>query len=362
MFSLSKNQIETRGFRPKKIWIDLDNSPHVLFFNPIIRELKKRGYIVVVTVRDHAQVCDLADMLNLKYTQIGRHYGKNGVMKVLGVFVRSLQMLPYVLYHKPDMAFSHGSRCQFFLSEILKLPYATAFDYEHATSLPFVRPTMGLMPEVIPEHAVKKKIKHIVRYPGIKEDVYVSEFKPDGKIRKQLGVGETEILATVRPPAMDAHYQSPESDVLFKGVMDHLMDQKNLRVVVLPRGDNQAASIRGRWHDWISNGKLVIPLHVVDGLNLIWHSDLVLSGGGTVIREAAALNVPAYSFFRGKTGEVDRYLSETGRLTMIQHIDDVKDKILIQKRHVFPKQNKSRTLQYIVQHIVEMIEGTSVTR
>ena len=39
-----------------KIWIDLDNSPHVPFFAPIIEELQKRGYSVVVTARDCFQV------------------------------------------------------------------------------------------------------------------------------------------------------------------------------------------------------------------------------------------------------------------------------------------------------------------
>ena len=56
-------------------------------------------------------------------------------------------------------------------------------------------------------------------------------------------------------------------------------------------------------------GKLIIPDHVVGGLNLIWFSDLVISGGGTMNREAAALGVPVYSIFRGKIGAVDRYLS-----------------------------------------------------
>jgi predicted glycosyltransferase len=46
-------------------------------------------------------------------------------------------------------------------------------------------------------------------------------------------------------------------------------------------------------------------------LNLIWYSDLVISGGGTMNREAAALGVPVYSIFLGKSGAVDRYLSST---------------------------------------------------
>ena len=46
----------------KVVWIDLDNSPHVPFFAPIIDELGRRGYAVKLTARDCFQVCALADM------------------------------------------------------------------------------------------------------------------------------------------------------------------------------------------------------------------------------------------------------------------------------------------------------------
>lgn len=348
----------------KKIWVDLDNSPHVLFFSPIIRELKKKGYTVIITAKNHAQVCDLADMFNLSYKQIGRHYGKNKIMKILGVFIRALQMLPYVFYQKPDMAFSHGSRSQFFLSELLRIPYATAFDYEHSKSIPFVRPTMAFMPEVIPKNAARKKIKYLVRYPGIKEDVYVPDFKPDDQIIHRLGLNSGNIIATVRPPAMDAHYQSPQSGKLFKSVINFLGNHEHIRIVMLPRLDSQSTFIQNEWPDLFDNGKMIIPDHVVNGLNLIWHSDLVLSGGGTIIREAAALDVPAYSFFRGKTGEVDRYLTEKGKMIMIQDISEIEDKIKVRKRKSFSSQNigSNTTIKYIVKNVVEMVEGTSQLR
>src|SRR5205814_654782 len=80
----------------------------------------------------------------------------------------------------------------------------------------------------------------------------------------------------------------------------------------------QAAWMRESWPELFSNGTLRIPPSVVDGLNLIWYSDLVVSGGGTMNREAAALDVPVYSTFRGKIGAVDRYLSEAGRLVLVE--------------------------------------------
>ena len=54
-----------------KIWIDLDNTPHVPFFKPIIRELKERGYTIVITARDAFQVCELATLYGLVYKKVG---------------------------------------------------------------------------------------------------------------------------------------------------------------------------------------------------------------------------------------------------------------------------------------------------
>jgi uncharacterized protein len=70
----------------------------------------------------------------------------------------------------------------------------------------------------------------------------------------------------------------------------------------------------------------------VDGLNLIWNSDLVISGGGTMNREAAALGVPVYSIFRGRLGAVDQYLAETGRLVVVEKIEDIPAKIALKRR------------------------------
>src|SRR5688500_18265123 len=68
-----------------EIWIDLDNTPHVPFFKPIIRELERAGFSVLLTARDAFQVCDLADRSGLKYKKVGRHYGQNRFMKIFGL-------------------------------------------------------------------------------------------------------------------------------------------------------------------------------------------------------------------------------------------------------------------------------------
>ena len=105
-----------------KIWIDLDNTPHVPFFLPIIRELRSRGHIVFLTARDAYQVCELADKKNLQYVKIGRHYGKNKIMKLFGLLLRTVQLAPFYLRHRPRLVIVHGSRSLLFLCNFIRIP------------------------------------------------------------------------------------------------------------------------------------------------------------------------------------------------------------------------------------------------
>jgi len=317
----------------KKVWIDLDNSPHVPFFKPIIEELNKQGYQETLSARDCFQVCGLADLFNLRYRRIGRHYGKNKVLKVLGTLYRSMQLLPFAIREKPALAVSHGSRAQLITSVILRIPVVVIFDYEYAKALPFFIPNWTMAPEVIPSEAISFDKEKLLRYPGIKEDVYVPTYRPEIEIRQEFGIKNEDILVTIRPPATEAHYHNPEADILFNEVVETLGKHQNVRIVILPRNEKkQTAFIKSKWSDWCDQKRIIIPEHVVNGLDLMWHSDFVVSGGGTMNREAAALGVPVYTIFRGKTATIDRYLSDAGRLTFLETVEDVKMKMKIERR------------------------------
>src|ERR1700677_1068378 len=79
--------------RQKKIWIDLDNSPHVPFFLPIIEELQKLGHEVLLTARNSYQVCELLELNHLSCEVVGTHWGKNRLLKVAGTCVRAGQLI-----------------------------------------------------------------------------------------------------------------------------------------------------------------------------------------------------------------------------------------------------------------------------
>jgi uncharacterized protein len=343
----------------RKVWIDLDNSPHVPFFAPIIRELERKGYAVIITTRDCFQVRGLADQHRLRYREIGRHYGANKILKVLGTVWRCAQLAPSVIGERPVLSMSHGSRPLILLSSLLRIPTILLFDYEHCQSLPFIRPELGMAPEAIKDSGHGNRFKSGLRvYPGLKEDVYVSSFTPDPSICDELALNENDIVATIRPPATEAHYHNRESEELFVAVVNFLATEPRVRMVMLPRNEQtQRDFVLSRWPSLCEQRRIIIPDRVLNGLNLIWHSDLVVSGGGTMNREAAALGVPVYSIFRGKLGAVDRYLADTGRLTLIQTQHDIAAKIRPTPRvkQVMARRSADGALQHILAAAEEML-------
>lgn len=343
---------------PKKVWIDLDNSPHVPFFKPIVAKLDSYRYEVSITTRNCFQVSELADLLHLRHTPIGRHYGKNKLLKILGTFLRSLQMLPFTLRLKPSLALSHGSRSQLVVANALRIPSVEISDYEYAQGLFFARPTLAMVPELIPDKFLELPRERFRKYPGIKEDVYAPYFELDSGIMGALGLSENDLVVTIRPPASEAHYYTAESGEMFKAAVEYVGNTPGTRMIMLPRNRAQEVSVKETWKDWCESGKILIPKNVVNGLNLIWHSDLVISGGGTMNREAAALGVPVYSIFRGKIGAVDRYLSACSRLTLVQNVADIPSKIAL-KRHERtgrPPLTAHSTLDFVVNEIVSFLE------
>lgn len=341
----------------KVVWIDLDNTPHVPFFKPIIRELTKRGHTVRLTARDAFQVCELAEASGLTFKKVGKHYGKNTWMKVLGLMYRSAELTPSAFFPRPHLALSHGSRSQVLLSNLLGIPTVMIDDYEHSRYLPLTKARWFILPEAIPDGVYPHRQDRVLRYSGIKEDVYAPEFKPDPAMLKELGLTTEDLVVTIRPPATEAHYHSTESDRLFAAVMKLVLDTPGAKAVMLPRNKKQEQDMRAQSPEWFAGNKVIVPGKALNGLNLLWYSDLVVSGGGTMNREAAALGVPVYSIFRGKPAAVDARLQQDNRLILVESAEAVPKKILMNRRNKngTPDCQSRPALQNILAHVDKIL-------
>lgn len=351
------SRAEGNGAPRVTIWVDLDNTPHVPLFVPIVRELERRGHRVVLTARDAFQVCELAAQKGLVCRRIGRHFKKNRFMKAVGLLWRSVQLAPVCLREKPQLALSHGSRSKELLGRVLGIPTISMNDYEHSAMVPLAPPRWVIVPDAIPEADSGGEPGRVRQYRGIKEDVYAPEFEPDERLLDELGLRGAGLIVTVRPPADEAHYHNPEAERLLEVLMERLIRTDGARVVLLPRNRAQEQRLRAAHPEWFVGDKTIVPPHAVDGMNLVWFSDLVVSGGGTMNREAAALGVPVYSIFRGKIGAVDRRLEAEGRLVLVRTPEEVHTKIRLVPRdkRSGPTRQARAALQDIIRHIEEII-------
>jgi uncharacterized protein len=330
----------------KSIWIDLDNSPHVPLFAPIVRHYRAQGLEVVLTARDHSQTIELLDLHGFagRFKIIGHHYGGNRLAKSWGLIVRASKLVSYIanLKARPSVAVSHGSRSMVVAARWLRIPVLTMYDYEFTETGIFNRfSEKVLVPDRIPDDVLGSmglSPKKRVKYPGIKEELYVRRFEPTIGTRRGLlekfGVSDTRasVLAVVRPPATTANYHSEKSEVLLDDILHFLFNASEVFTLVVPRTKEQAEQIRA--HVSVlpdADQKCGLLDEPVDGLDLAFASDLLVSGGGTMNREAALLGVPVYSIFAGRQGALDRGMEAEGLITFIRDARDL-SKIRLERR------------------------------
>jgi predicted glycosyltransferase len=223
-----------------------------------------------------------------------------------------------------DLAVGHGSRGLLIAARLLRIPSLTLYDYEGASVSLFNRlSTVVMTPEVIPSKTLAElglDARRHRSYAGLKEEVYLSDFKPSTTLPVRLRLRASDINVVVRPPSDTAHYRATSSKLLFAEIMSLLMAQPHVHIILLPRDTAQRAAM-AEAYDRAEN--VTIPDRAIDGASLLYYSDLVIGGGGTMNREAAVLGVPVLSIFKGEEGAVDRSLKATGKLIDIDRAQDV---------------------------------------
>ena len=330
------------------IWIDLDNSPHVPLFAPIIKHYRESGIDVLLTARDHSQTIELLNIHGLggTFAVIGKHYGKSKINKVCGLIQRAGQLRSHVKKERGrgariTVAVSHGSRSMVLAAKRLGIPVITMYDYEHTETTIFNRfSDLVMMPERIPDtalDAIGLPVSKRVKYPGIKEELYVRNFHPIPNFGRQFlerifQANPAEwTLAVLRPPATTANYHVESSNELFVELLKLLVTTEKVFTVILPRTREQGEDIRSLLDELNSWPACLILEEAIDGLQLAYAADLLISGGGTMNREAALLGVPVYSIFGGKLGSLDAQMEKEGSITFIRDTTDLA-KIQLKRR------------------------------
>jgi predicted glycosyltransferase len=297
-----------------RIWIDITAPAHVLVFRPLIALLREQGDEIEVTAREYAQTVQLLELHGIEAELIGRHGGRSRLGKLGTMATRLAGLRRWARGRHFDAALAHGSHHLTMTARALGIPSSTTFDYEFATvqhQLGCRAATFVVVPDAIPPERLERygvRPPKLRRYEGLKEEYYLADFEPDPNVLEPLGLDRERILDVVRTPP-DVSLYHRKSNRLFPQVLDHLGREENLHAVVLPRTPEQRDFVRR-----LELPSIVVPDEAVDAQSLIAFSDLVVSAGGTMNREAAALGVSVYTTYGGRLGGVDEMLIREGRL------------------------------------------------
>ena len=297
-----------------KVWVDMTASAHVLVFRPLIKLLRVRGDEVDITARDYAQTLQLLELHGLEATVIGHHGGRSRLGKARSLASRLHVLRKWARPRDFELALAHGSHELTLSARRLGIPSATTHDYEFAMlqhQLGMRAATKVVVPDSIPGDRLERfgvKPPKLLRYPGLKEEYYLADFEPDAQVLARWQIDTDRILVVLRPPP-DVSLYHRHSNPLFPQTLDHLGRLENVQAVVLPRTDAQRDYVRE-----LELPSVLVPDRAVDAQSLIALADIVVSAGGTMNREAAALGVPVYTTYGGRLGGVDEELIRQGRL------------------------------------------------
>jgi predicted glycosyltransferase len=291
------------------LWFDVINPSDVWFFKPIIAALNDHRQLI--TLRDRAETIALADSAGIRGRAIGRHY-TNRVMKYVGSPLRIAQL--YWGVRGFDVGFSFEDGMAMLACKLKGIPSLFFCDndlkfMDSNSMLQDIENRMKVNAEriIIPSacHDVFRRYadeERLVTYDGFKEDIYIADYVPDREFPQKV---RTEDYVVLRPEALDSSYVG-DAKSLVPELLKRL-SKENVPVVYLPRekGDERLSS----------GFEVRVPKRPLNGLDLCNFSRAVLTGSGTLAREASCMGVPAVSFFPGRQLlSVDQEMVKKGRM------------------------------------------------
>jgi predicted glycosyltransferase len=300
-----------------KIWIDVDNPPQVQYLLPFADAFRAAGADVVLTARDYGETVELLRARGVDARMVGRRFGRSAWRKRVGTLARAGGLATHLLRGGRPDALLCASRSGAIAAAALRIPSFVLADYEHASvGIYRLTGTVFLHPESVDTTTwVARGLRsdRLVSFRGMKEDVSFAGVDLDAVPAHPLG-GDGLVRVLLRPPAEDSHYYAPESRALTLALIGRLAAREDVQLVFAPRYPRQRADLEGQ--SW--RNEPVVLGEPVPFVPLLKGVDLVVSSGGTMLREAAYLGIPSYTILRSAIGGVDRWLESIGRVRVLR--------------------------------------------
>lgn len=342
----------------RDIWLDMVSPAHPFFFHSLTAAMGDELQFET-TVRRKTETIELAASLDFDHTVIGRDFD-NPQLRKLGIPLRALQLIR----HAPDAYMSLCSRdvpC-LIASKVRGIPSVHFTDNDITAHIDGLRSeeiytrleTLAAYTVVPSAFETRKLTQHgvgpdtIYEYDGYKEDVSIAAFDPDPSFTEKLPFNEYIVL---RPEALTAAYVDLDRSIVPDIISGAIA--RDLNVIYLPRGreDNQSVT------EYADHDRVYIPEAALDGLQLAWHATCVLTGSGTMAREAACMGKPSVSFFPNTPLSVDQQMIDEGRIFHSRSPTEILDFLeSLTESDIEPDRSRSAD---VLDEVVSIVTGIS---
>ncbi|GAB4316351.1 MAG: DUF354 domain-containing protein [Promethearchaeota archaeon] len=303
-------------------WIDACEPKTAVMLRGLAERLvEEAGQDLLVTARDFDATCHLLDAWGVPYHRVGAHGGPTLLGKLRAYAQRLAALVEVVAARDVDFLFCLASPEALRVSFGLQVPNVVFNDEPRSVgvaklSFPFADHLV--VPECIPpEWFVRLGCpeEKLHRFHGIDEVAWLKDFEPDPAVPKALGL-EPGGYVVARTEAVTAQYlmdrMKPHETLLVDLLPPLVEAHPELRFLVMPRTPEQAAALEARFADEVAGGRVVLRRRLGDLAHVLYHAALVVTGGGTMVRESALLGVPSVEFFPLDTYPQEQFLADNG--------------------------------------------------
>ena len=338
-----------------KIWFDISNAPHINLFNNLIKELEVEGHEIIVTCRPLSNAVSLLNLHKIKFTEVGRHYGKSLFKKIVGYPIRVRQLQKFIKSLDVNVAITQSTFTTPVASRLLGIPCIYMNDNEFAKgNIPsFLCATKILIPEFLNINKVRKQgasLHKIIAYPGIKEGIYLwqSYLSNDSASAKNT---RTQRKIYIRPEPRTAQYYKGELNFLDEVIVT-LKDK--FQIIILTRDKEQF-----KHYNNLKFSGVYVPEKPSTFHDIAKDCLLFIGAGGTMTREMAVIGISTISVYQDDLLDVDKYLIKLG---LMQHLpklsaNDVLEYIN-QNESKFPNKElleKGKITYYLIKSLIQEI-------
>ncbi|MCE4606416.1 MAG: DUF354 domain-containing protein [Desulfurococcales archaeon] len=275
-----------------KVWIDVRTPKQALIASIIAKELSGKGFETFVTTRNYDYTISNLKRNGINPVIVGG-YGESLYEKLIVELERGLKLAEIVEREEPCVLISYPSPSATRVAFGLGVRHISLCDTSHASAadrLDFPLADIAIYSSFIADEMVwytLEKFTTIITYKGVDEVMWMKSFNPTKAVLENLGLEEYNYVV-VRPEESKAHYYPEEHPLVLKLVK--LIQGKGFKPVVLPRYKDQLTITE-------KLGDVIVPREAVDGPSLEKYAALVITGGGTMAREAALQGTPGISLF-----------------------------------------------------------------